>query len=105
MRESGGHSTGRSCQLDSALDLKFEVDAADRNDRPRGQARAILQLSLSDGIAHRLLDLPLGGHAERLEKFTYAGVESFLVHDRSFADTREPRASSRNPCATDCAKM
>src|SRR6266436_6554109 len=71
-------------QFDSACDLKFEVDAADRDDRPRRQAWAILQLSLSDGIAHRLLDLPLGGHAERLEKFTYAGVESFLVHGSLF---------------------
>src|SRR6266446_589969 len=105
MQRGGVHFTSRSCQIDGALDLKFEVDAADCNDCLRRQTWAILQLSVRDRISHRLLDLPLGGHAERLEKFTYAGVESFLVHDRSFADTREARASSRNTCGTDCAKM
>lgn len=94
------HSTSRSRQLDGALDLKFEVDAADGNDRLRGQTWAILQLSIRDGIAHRLLDLPLGGHAERLEKLTHAGVESFLVHDRSFVDMRE-RLIARNTWGTD----
>src|SRR6266446_9362268 len=91
----GMHSTSRSCQLDGALDLKFEVDAADRNDRLRRQTWAILQLSAGDGISHRLLDLPLGGHAECLEEFTYAGVENFLVHDRSFVGARETLASTR----------
>src|SRR5262249_43235380 len=81
---AGRHSTSCSRQFDSAGDLKFEVDAADRDDCLRRQAWAIRQLSPGGGIAHRLLDLPLGGHAERLEKFTYAGVESFLVHGPFF---------------------
>src|SRR5260370_13631806 len=102
----GLYSTSRSCQLDGAFDLKFEVDAAHGHDRLRRQTWAILQLSVRDGIAHRLLDLPLGGQRERLEKFTYSGVESFVVHDRSFVDTREALAlPARNTCGTDCAKM
>src|SRR5215471_15923833 len=77
-------SRARSSQLEVALDLKLEVDAADRYNRLRRQAWPILQLSFRDGIAHRLLDLPLGGYAKRLEKFSHAGVKGFLVHDRSF---------------------
>jgi hypothetical protein len=51
-----------SCQCDFAVDLEFEADAADGNDR-FGWQRGAAQFSRRIGVTSRLLDLS-GGDAE-----------------------------------------
>src|SRR6266566_7055787 len=71
-----------SRQFDIAVDFKFEINAADRNDSLSWQCAAG-QFSLRIGVANRLLDLSLGSDAELLEELAYAGVEGVVVHNRS----------------------
>jgi len=71
-----------SRQFDVAVDFDFEVDAADRNDRP-GRQRGAGQFSLRIGVANRLLDFSLGSDAELLEEPVYAGAEGVVVRNRS----------------------
>src|SRR5262249_32256789 len=67
-------------QLDFAVDLVGEADAAERHRRAGGEGLIALEPALRKGVADRLFDLALGGHAERLEKLPNAGVEDVFVH-------------------------
>src|SRR5262249_40941680 len=67
-------------QLDFAVDLVGEADAAERHRRAGGEVLIALEPALREGLADRLFDLALGGHAERLEKLPNAGVEDVFVH-------------------------
>src|SRR5262245_28382860 len=67
-------------QLDFAVDLVGEADAAERHRRAGGGGLIALEPALRKGVADRLFDLALGGHAERLEKLPNAGVEDVFVH-------------------------
>src|SRR5215475_3428608 len=71
-----------SRQFNIALDFEFEVDAADRNDRP-GRQYGAAQFFLRIGVANRLLDLSLGSDTELLEERAYASAEGFIVHNCS----------------------
>src|SRR5262249_15121963 len=53
-------------QLDFAVDLVGEADAAERHRRAGGEGLIALEPALRKGVADRLFDLALGGHAERL---------------------------------------
>src|SRR5262249_43803892 len=55
-------------QLDFAVDLVGQADAAERYRRAGGEGLIALEPALHKGLADRLFDLALGGHAERLEK-------------------------------------
>src|SRR5258708_1898710 len=85
-----------SRQLDIAVDLESEVDTADCDDGLCRQSFATLQLPLRVSIAHCLFDSPLGGDAALLEEFAHAGVEGFLVHDRSPSTAAPSEHASRN---------
>src|SRR5262249_45815791 len=67
-------------QLDFAVDLVGEADAAERHRRAGGEGLIAFEPALHKGLADRLFDLALGGHAERLEKLPNAGVEDVFVH-------------------------
>src|SRR5262249_33823800 len=67
-------------QLDFAVDLVGEADAAERHRRAGGEGLIALEPALHKGLADRLFDLALGGHAERLEKLPNADVEDVFVH-------------------------
>src|SRR5262249_16884016 len=67
-------------QLDFAVDLVGEADAAERHRRAGGEGPIAVGPALRKGVADRLFDLALGGHAERLEKLPNAGVEDVFVH-------------------------
>src|SRR5262249_47624873 len=72
-----------SRQLDIAVDLKFEVNTADRNNSFHQQRVAAFQLTLRISGTHRRLKLALGHHSELPEELAYAGVEGFLIHGLS----------------------
>src|SRR5262249_23667944 len=67
-------------QLDFAVGLVGEADAAERHRRAGGEGLIALEPALRKGLTDRLFDLALGGHAERLEKLPNAGVEDVFVH-------------------------
>src|ERR1051325_6549393 len=69
-----------SFELDLALDRPGEADAGDRDGRLGGQLLVALEATVGERLAHRLLDLALGGDAERLEELADAGVEGVFVH-------------------------
>src|ERR1700751_3645506 len=69
-------------QLNLGLDLMRETDPAERHYRHRLEPFVALELALRQGLLHRLLDLALGAHTQRLEKLADADVENVLVHHR-----------------------
>ena len=71
-----------SRQFDASVEFEFEIDAADRNDRPSWQ-RGTGQFSLRIGVANRLLNLSLGSNTELLEEPAYAGAEGVVVQNCS----------------------
>src|SRR5262249_15599632 len=85
----GTRATARPChrgrsslQLDLAFDFVGEADPAERDRGPGGKLFVALEPALRQGLAHRLLDLALGAHAERLEELANATVEHVFVPDR-----------------------
>src|SRR5712671_1344293 len=81
-RDKPGHDEMRetSRELDIALDLPHQADAGDGHRRFRRQLLVALEAAVGQGLAHRLLDLALSGHAQGLEKLADAGVEDVFVH-------------------------
>src|SRR5258707_10830918 len=71
-----------SRQFDIAVDLEFEVDAADRNDR-LGRQCGTGQFSLRIGVANRLLDLSLGSDPDLPEEFAHARAGGVVVNNCS----------------------
>src|SRR5689334_12743603 len=69
-----------SFELDLAVDRPAETHPGDRHRRLGGQLLVALEAAVGERLAHRLLDLALGGDAERLEEFADAGVEGVFVH-------------------------
>ena len=55
-----------SAHFDVTVRLKFEVDAADRDNRLSGQRIAALQATFRVSVTHGHLDLSLRRHAELL---------------------------------------
>src|SRR5215831_1148738 len=89
-------------QLDFAVDLVGEADAAKRHRRAGGEGLIALEPALRKGVADRLFDLALGGHAERLEKLPNARVEDVFVHSHLLCTCpsgHDPRLSCPSlPC-------
>src|SRR5215470_12415195 len=89
-------------QLDFAVDLVGEADAAERHRRAGGEGLIPLEPALRKGLADHLFDLALGGHAERLEKLPNAGVEDVFVHGHLLCtcpSRHDPRLSCPSlPC-------
>src|SRR5215470_8262156 len=71
-----------SRQFDASVEFEFEIDAADRNDRPSRQ-RGTGKFSFRIGVANRLLDLSLGSNTELFEEPAYAGADGVVVHNCS----------------------
>src|SRR5262249_10845688 len=71
-----------SRQFDASVEFEFEIDAADRNDRP-GRQRSTGKFSLRIGVANRLLNLSLGSNTELLEERAYAGADGVVIHNCS----------------------
>jgi hypothetical protein len=69
-----------SFQRDLALNLVRESDAAERDGGMGGEFFVALELAFRQALADCLLDLALGGHAQRLEEFADAAIENVLVH-------------------------
>src|SRR5712672_1261383 len=69
-----------SSKLAIALDLPRQADAGDGHRRFRRQLLGALEAAVGQGLAHRLLDLALSGHAQGHEKLADAGVEDVFVH-------------------------
>src|SRR3954468_24879238 len=58
----------RSGELDVGLDLPRQPDRGDGHRRFRRKLLGALEAAVGQGVAHRLLDLALCGHAQGLEK-------------------------------------
>src|SRR5262249_4498777 len=70
----------QSAELDLAGHLVRQTRAAERHHRLGGQFFMAIKLAFGDRLAHRLLDLALRAHAQRLEEFANAAVENVLLH-------------------------
>src|SRR5215468_9122649 len=71
-----------SRQFDASVEFEFEIDAADRNDRP-AQQRGTGKFSLRIGVANRLLNFSLGSNTQLPEEPAYAGADGVVVHNCS----------------------
>src|SRR5215472_1290642 len=69
-------------EVDLALDLKQETDAAECYCRLYREPLVSLEFTLRQALAYCLLNLALGSHTQPLEKLADAGVENVFVHRR-----------------------
>src|SRR6516165_7015176 len=81
-------TTARLFQLDCAVDLDRKPDRADRQHYLCRQRLVPFELAVGKRGADGLLDFALRGNADLLEKFAYAHIECFFIHDR-FSKTPE----------------
>src|SRR5262249_58355122 len=69
-------------EVDLALDLKQETDAAECYCRLYRGPLVALESTLRQALSYCLLNLALGSHTQLLEKLADAGVENVFVHRR-----------------------
>src|SRR3974390_1018221 len=72
----------RLFQLDRAVDLDRKPDCADRERHLCWQRLVPLELAIGKRGADCFLDFALRGDADLFEKFAYAHIECFFIHDR-----------------------
>jgi hypothetical protein len=69
-------------QLDGAVDLDRQPECSDYKRHLRRQRLVPFELAIGKCGADCLLDFALRGDADLLEKFAYAHIEYFFIHDR-----------------------
>src|SRR5262249_55733979 len=72
----------RLLQLDRAVDLDCKPDCADCQRHLRRHCLVPFELAIGKRSTDCLLDFALRGNADFFEKFAYAHIECFFVHDR-----------------------
>src|SRR5215472_13996703 len=72
----------RLFQLDRTVDLNRKTNCADCKHYLCRQRLVPFELAIGKRSAHRLPDFALRGNADLFEKFAYAHIERFFIHDR-----------------------